>query len=211
MKTCWNCKATKPLTEFYRKASTCDGLTDECRECAKTRARLWYHANKERARETSKAWRLEHTDHLQKYRQSHKAQRQQNMREWRKDNSEHIREYKRAWSGAHPEAARERTKRWAKVNRERALLNSRKGSRVRRERLAKATSGPVDMNAVLQRHGLICHICRNPIHHERISFDHIVPLSRGGLHVEENLAPAHLRCNSLKGTKILTSHTPMLT
>lgn len=36
------------------------------------------------------------------------------------------------------------------------------------------------------------------------SVDHVVPLSRGGTHWEGNLVPACKRCNSSKGTRLLT-------
>lgn len=41
------------------------------------------------------------------------------------------------------------------------------------------------------------------------SLDHIVPLSRGGSHIPENVQLAHLRCNLSKGSK--TGFTKLLT
>ncbi|MGP5930327.1 HNH endonuclease [Corynebacterium glyciniphilum] len=53
-----------------------------------------------------------------------------------------------------------------------------------------------------------CHICGGPIdpHCEYPSplygsVDHIVPLSRGGAHIYENVKAAHLSCNSKKGAR----------
>lgn len=40
--------------------------------------------------------------------------------------------------------------------------------------------------------------------HENIEIDHIVPLSRGGKHEPENLAPACRFCNRSKGAKLLS-------
>ncbi|WP_169745400.1 HNH endonuclease signature motif containing protein [Deinococcus radiopugnans] len=45
-----------------------------------------------------------------------------------------------------------------------------------------------------------CAFCVTPIHADDLVFDHIIPLSKGGNHVPENLRPAHYACN-LKNNK----------
>lgn len=53
---------------------------------------------------------------------------------------------------------------------------------------------------VIARHGMVCHICREPIKSQAdLHIDHIVPRSRGGSDSIENLAPAHDGCNLRKG------------
>lgn len=55
----------------------------------------------------------------------------------------------------------------------------------------------------------ICHLCGEYIdrdlparHPMSWSLDHIIPLARGGARYDySNLAPAHLSCNSRKGTR----------
>jgi len=46
--------------------------------------------------------------------------------------------------------------------------------------------------------GLFCNWCGEFIEPRQISFDHIKPLSKGGLHIRENLQLLHLMCNKLK-------------
>ena len=55
-----------------------------------------------------------------------------------------------------------------------------------------------------------CHICNNEIdktlrrpHPLAATIDHKIPLSLGGLHSWDNVAPAHLRCNELKGSSYI--------
>lgn len=41
------------------------------------------------------------------------------------------------------------------------------------------------------------------------SFDHVVPLGRGGRNVKRNLVPACRECNNIKGDRVLSySHYP---
>lgn len=58
---------------------------------------------------------------------------------------------------------------------------------------------------VYDRDGGVCHICRLHVRREDASLDHLVPQSRGGVSVEENLALAHRRCNYSRGDKALPS------
>jgi 5-methylcytosine-specific restriction endonuclease McrA len=53
---------------------------------------------------------------------------------------------------------------------------------------------------VVKQTGFICHVCGDVVSleigsQETLSLDHIVPMSRGGANVKENVAPAHRRCN----------------
>jgi len=49
-------------------------------------------------------------------------------------------------------------------------------------------------------YGHRCARCGKPV---RLTMDHVVPLSRGGCHVEGNLQPLCQSCNSLKGTRTI--------
>ena len=67
---------------------------------------------------------------------------------------------------------------------------------------------PIKRVAIFERDGWICGICQQPVdkslkypHREAASTDHIVPLSRGGLHIAENLQCAHLVCNVAKSNR----------
>ncbi len=79
-----------------------------------------------------------------------------------------------------------------------------KGSR-RRARAHDVWIGEVNRFAVFERHAWTCHICGDPIDRTLPandpmsgSLDHVIPLVGRGPHVESNLRPAHMMCNSLK-------------
>ncbi|WP_369529681.1 HNH endonuclease [Bradyrhizobium elkanii] len=55
----------------------------------------------------------------------------------------------------------------------------------------------------------MCQICGDEIdrdlvfpHPRSVSLDHIIPISRGGVHRRDNTQCAHLGCNSSKGNKL---------
>lgn len=67
-------------------------------------------------------------------------------------------------------------------------------------------------NVGLRRHQLrelterangLCYLCRLPLDGKR-HVEHIIPLSRGGIHSIENLALAHPGCNLTKGTRFVS-------
>ena len=67
----------------------------------------------------------------------------------------------------------------------------------------------VDPRAVFERDDWRCYLCgfRGPKDKTPstdkwgLTLDHIVPVSKGGAHVESNLRTAHRRCNSRKGAR----------
>jgi hypothetical protein len=57
MKLCSKCRQLKPLEEFYKQASSVDGLQAWCKGCYRQRDRDSYAADPEAAHKKLKAWR----------------------------------------------------------------------------------------------------------------------------------------------------------
>jgi hypothetical protein len=98
---------------------------------------------------------------------------------------------KKLWNREHPEE-------W----------NDRRRDNYHRRRATQhqaATGRPVRLSEIRERDGHRCHICREPVpsapypHPLSASLDHVVPLSRGGIHDPDNVRLAHLKCNVEKG------------
>lgn len=54
---------------------------------------------------------------------------------------------------------------------------------------------------LINKYGAICYICEKPfIKMKDITFDHLRPVSKGGLDEMDNYRLAHFDCNQLKGT-----------
>lgn len=68
----------------------------------------------------------------------------------------------------------------------------------------------VDPHTIYDAAGWVCGICGNPITKNlpypdpmSASLDHVIPITRGGGHVKENLQASHLICNIQKGAREL--------
>lgn len=106
-----------------------------------------------------------------------------------------------AYRKAHPDRRKEARAKWAAKNQVR-----RAGYSAHRRALKSGTriEPRISYVGILNSRGRLCHICDQPILlTDKLHFDHIVPLSRGGTHTTENIAPAHELCNLSKGRKLL--------
>lgn len=72
-----------------------------------------------------------------------------------------------------------------------------------RARKKAAQIGEVSYARILARDGMFCYLCSSQIAQHALSFDHVIPLSRGGAHSEDNVRPAHRVCNMRKQGKLL--------
>jgi 5-methylcytosine-specific restriction endonuclease McrA len=93
---------------------------------------------------------------------------------------------------------------WAKANPEKVRVSRSLGNRTRQARIRASRIGKVSLRHVLKRDGWRCGICGQPIESRSlrdVHFDHIVPLSKGGTHTEDNIQVAHPRCNLRKHSK----------
>jgi 5-methylcytosine-specific restriction endonuclease McrA len=75
----------------------------------------------------------------------------------------------------------------------------------------------VELIAVAERDGWVCHICRRKVDPKRkapdpmaASIDHLIPLSKGGPDSMVNVALAHRRCNSARGAGRLPAQLRLL-
>lgn len=63
---------------------------------------------------------------------------------------------------------------------------------------------PIDRQAIIERDRATCYLwCGRKLLDKEICLDHVVPLSRGGPHINSNLRVACRPCNSRKQTKTL--------
>jgi 5-methylcytosine-specific restriction endonuclease McrA len=62
---------------------------------------------------------------------------------------------------------------------------------------------PTDLEKIIARDGMRCYLCGRKVTRQTLSFDHAIPLSRGGEHSPSNLRVTHLKCNLRKSAKVI--------
>jgi 5-methylcytosine-specific restriction endonuclease McrA len=81
----------------------------------------------------------------------------------------------------------------------------------RRARERGARVGKVSLKRILLRDDWTCHLCGDKIEgFSDLHFDHIIPLSKGGEHSENNIALSHAVCNMRKHTSVVPSRLQQL-
>ena len=61
----------------------------------------------------------------------------------------------------------------------------------------------VSRRRIIKRDNSTCYMCGRKLGYSEIVIDHVVPISRGGSHSEDNMKVACPSCNSRKGNKLL--------
>ncbi|MCI1635195.1 HNH endonuclease [Bifidobacterium sp.] len=98
--------------------------------------------------------------------------------------------------------------------------DERRRKNYEKRRARKNSNGPVEDFTnldIYERDKWHCGICGLKVDEDlaypdpmSASLDHIVPLSKGGMHTRKNVQLAHLRCNVSKGDKILNPQRSLL-
>lgn len=159
------------------------------------------------------AWRAEHPE-------QRKAQGRRNAARRYRRNPEAVKARAVAWQQANRDAYNERLRQWREANPERAAAITRRyrqanpeanceNTRRRQAMLKGVTVERVDYLAIAERDGWTCHLCEMPVNpairgrtREARSFDHVIPITRGGRHEASNIKLAHFGCNSRKGNRL---------
>lgn len=87
-KKCTKCGIEKPLTEFYKRTSSRDGLDFICKTCASKRSAKYRAQNKEKLAQHYAEYRAENRENIRKkqaeYRKNNPEKVNESMRKWRK-------------------------------------------------------------------------------------------------------------------------------
>lgn len=203
---CTRCNEEKTIDEFPARNGKRSNRW--CKNCRKEYARKHYLKNRQEYIDRAATYR--HADmernrvYQRRYTKRHKNRVDAKNARYREENRESLRDRIRNWKHAHPERVREQNRAWSKAN----PLKRAEYTRRRRARIYATRVGKVSYEAILLRDGWVCHICGGLIGPGELSFDHIVPLAKGGAHNDENISPAHLSCNLSKNASLVISAAP---
>jgi len=186
-KRCPRCGECKPRAEFYRNSSRKDGLSAYCKACIKEQCSDYYKRNKDACRERLKKWRSENPEKV-----AAQYARQ------RKNNEQGYFERQRRYRERHKHQLFEKGRRYRAENKRYFLEKA-----AQRRKLKKDTSDGTVTNAyltsLLASQDYRCVYCKCDLNDSGKHLDHIVPLSRGGLHTASNVQWTCPTCNLSKG------------
>jgi 5-methylcytosine-specific restriction endonuclease McrA len=230
-KRCSKCKRWLPVSEYYKDKRRPDGFRMQCKGCEREYAsrnadrisdyqRRYREENADRLAENRKRWEEDNRDELlakkrdynrrpsviermKVYRHRHYEENKErykgNSIRWKAQNREKVQQYKKDWKERHPDRVTESRARYNQEHRETTIAWTRR----RRARQAEVAVGEVDHKRIWKRDRGLCYLCGRSVAKNDVHYDHVIPLSRGGTHSEDNIRVTHARCNLKKGVKLV--------
>lgn len=179
-KVCSRCKNLLPMSEFYVTAKLPTG-TSQCRVCQSEMAKQRRLDDPEKwkavAAKAGAKWAAAHPD-------QHAALHKKSKADYYARNSDDLKRKIAVWQAANPEIVR----------------ISKKLNRQKRRAKMKGQHIPAWMvQRLFELFEGMCAYCRVA---KSAHVDHIMPLSKGGDHSIENIAPACARCNQTKNASL---------
>lgn len=199
-KRCPKCGETKPLEQFGRNKASKDGLQSSCKSCHARSVRESTDRHPDRVTASRQVYQqTERYKAAQKLRYARwKAKKlatdPEALRRWEADKAAR-------WRKANPEKQAAAQKRWNDAHPEHIQEYP---NRFRAKKLG-LQADKLDYAAIAERDQDICHICKEPVdlavdtyHPRSRTFDHVIPLVKGGPHTADNVKVAHRLCNVRK-------------
>ena len=177
-----------------------------CRQCNRDSSKRSYQRHKEGRLEWFRQRYRKNTAHVaainRRWRVANPEKRREYERRYESDNKERIRLRRMRYLEAHPESRdRRRQKALERYWKDPQAALSK--CHMRRASLRGNIVTSSEWRRKLEEFGRCCAYCGN----DRLALtqDHVVPLSRGGLHHIDNIVPACQPCNSRKGNRMVAA------
>jgi 5-methylcytosine-specific restriction endonuclease McrA len=229
VKFCKGCNTLKLLTDFAVKGKTPAGNPHYnylCRSCfvpvARARGKryrttnpdeyaayhsTYYRLHRDRIDERRKRYNQTHSETLRakrrKYREQNKAKLSKLNKAYRDTHRDELNAYLRKYRIESCERLREHDRTRNKTSKRRALF-SEKAFRRRAQKQGAPFIERCDRAKIIARDDSTCYLCGVHLRVSDVTLDHVIPLIRGGEHTMENLRVACARCNSKKGSRLLS-------
>ena len=203
LKQCTICRTLKSLNMFSKDRRATDGRTSGCLACYRKQSKITYQKNLKQYRAVRRAYAKSHQKEAnirsRKHYLANRAAIIVRTTAYRKANPDVHKRAWQKWYSNNREKRRDIERRYRKLN----PIRMRGHGRKRRVRMRAAWVENVDYPALLKRFGMWCYICQKSIRRRsQLHFDHVIPISRGGSHSNDNVRPAHALCNMKKHAKL---------
>lgn len=139
-----------------------------------------------------------------KYNKENKENRKEYHKQWYQRNRKNKLGQNEQWRKDNPDKMREYVRKWRKTEKGKALNQRTHIKRRIRERNIINTLTAEEWISILKKYKFRCAYCGCEFTlFNRVTRDHVIPISKGGHNTKENVVPACVSCNSKKKDKIL--------
>jgi hypothetical protein len=169
-----------------------------CNQCCKEYGRKRYTENLEIIRK----WRAEHSGELKEYQRKYRAKYpdrvKESQRKWRAEHPKQEKHRVCKWRAQHPEQCMKRQHEYNQTPQGKLAVKNGVHNRRAREKGGKITLA--EWTAIKQQQDFRCYWCKQRV--ENLTMDHVIPLSKNGLHEASNIVAACKPCNCKKNASI---------
>jgi 5-methylcytosine-specific restriction endonuclease McrA len=163
------------------------------RDFLSQRGRAWYAANRQKSINAALKWS-----------QDNRERSREIKRRSRIANRAKVLESKRNRYRADPQKVYDQTREWRRLNPAKCREQTRRRKALRRSSRRSALK-PLNLQLIKSRFALWGHRCAYCGSSGKMTVDHVLPLTAGGLDEPSNAAPACASCNSSKHTHAVES------
>lgn len=219
IKICTKCNKEKSLSEFHKYKASPDGCAYWCKSCKKKVTREYYERNKTKVIQQAKKWREKHEQYMRKYMKEYhenygkqyyldnKDKINKASKEWRLKNPGYIKkwrvrnsDYDSKWYMSNREKCKISNQKWCKKNKNK---NCDYAARYRARKMCQTLRLSIEEQNVIDNLYAIAECMNKASINVKWHVDHIIPLSKGGLHHPNNLQILEASANLSKGDKLL--------
>jgi 5-methylcytosine-specific restriction endonuclease McrA len=184
-KICTKCKEWQPVLLYRKRLLSRDGYDYICNVCVNAASRAWRAKNKQRVQELNREFyeanRAARLEYHRQYRQTHKEYFKEQLRIFRQKNPTYHATVMREWARAHPDVIK------AKDNARRIFKMGK-----------PASFTAAEWKALKAQYNYTCLRCGRQEPAIKLTADHIVPISKGGVGTIDNIQPLCRPCNTAK-------------
>uniref|UniRef100_A0A6H1ZEI5 Putative homing endonuclease n=1 Tax=viral metagenome TaxID=1070528 RepID=A0A6H1ZEI5_9ZZZZ len=203
IKCCTKCGKVKPITEFSKKETAKDGYRNRCKACIREEYKIYHATHREEEREFRRRYKTTCPEKVKeakrRYRETHREQLIEANRRYKVINQMEIKKRNKKYQHAHPEKARERQRKYYAAHPEKAKEFNRNHRAKKYVAIGKGITWE-EWENICEKYDNQCLACGKA---GELTIDHIVPLSRGGVHDGSNIQPLCASCNAKKGKKTM--------